>query len=44
MTFRVLRDLARRPSANVRGPKALWVAACVVQPIGPLAYFAFGRR
>jgi hypothetical protein len=40
----VLRDLAKRPSAGVRGPKALWVAACVVQPFGPLAYFAFGRR
>ncbi|MDX6366946.1 MAG: hypothetical protein QOK30_2022 [Nocardioidaceae bacterium] len=44
MTFRVLRDLARRPSAGVRGPKVLWVLACVVQPFGPIAYFAFGRR
>jgi phospholipase D-like protein len=44
MTFAALRDLFRRPSASVRGPKALWVVASVVQPLGPLAYFAFGRR
>jgi Phospholipase_D-nuclease N-terminal len=44
MTFAALRDLARRPSSSVRGPKPLWVVAFVVQPFGPLAYFAFGRR
>jgi phospholipase D-like protein len=44
LTTRVLRDLARRPGDDVRGPKLLWVLACVVQPFGPLAYLAFGRR
>jgi hypothetical protein len=44
MTAVVLRDLARRPREQVRGPKAAWVASCVVQPFGPLAYLAFGRR
>jgi phospholipase D-like protein len=44
MTAIVLRDLARRPRTAVRGPKAAWVAACVVQPFGPLAYLALGRR
>lgn len=39
-----LRDLKRRPSAAVRGPKALWVLSMVVQPVGPLAYAALGRR
>ena len=39
-----LRDLARRPSAQVRGPKAAWVLSFVVQPFGPLAYYAMGRR
>jgi hypothetical protein len=39
-----LRDLARRPAGAVRGPKAAWVLACVVQPVGPLAYLTFGRR
>jgi hypothetical protein len=44
MTAVVLRDLARRPRDRVRGPKAAWVASCVVQPFGPLAYLALGRR
>jgi hypothetical protein len=43
VTAVALRDLARRPSAQVRGSKAGWVLAFVVQPFGPLAYFAFGR-
>jgi hypothetical protein len=44
LTGLVLRDLQRRPSAGVRGPKAAWVLGCVVQPFGPLTYLAFGRR
>jgi hypothetical protein len=44
ITFAALRDLARRPSSGVRGPKALWLLAFVVQPFGPLGYLAFGRR
>jgi hypothetical protein len=44
LTVTVLRDLARRPADEVRGPKLLWVLSCVVQPLGPLAYLAFGRR
>ncbi len=40
----VSRDLRSRPAAQVRGPKLLWHASLVVQPIGPLAYLAIGRR
>jgi hypothetical protein len=42
-----LVDLARRPSAQVRGPKWAWAAALVlVNAFGgvPLAYLRFGRR
>ena len=39
-----LVDLARRPRAGVRGPKVVWVAASFVQPFGPFAYLALGRR
>ncbi|MGZ4448121.1 MAG: PLDc N-terminal domain-containing protein [Nocardioides sp.] len=39
-----LRDLARRPAAAVRGPRAAWAASFVVQPFGPLAYLVAGRR
>lgn len=44
LTAAAIVSLARRSSAEVRGPKALWVAGMVVQPFGPFAYFAFGRR
>jgi len=42
-----LVDLARRPAAEVRGPKWKWaVAIVVVNSMGvvPLAYFLRGRR
>ena len=37
-------DLIRRPGNLVRGPKAAWFAALFVQPVGPIAYLAAGRR
>lgn len=37
-------DLARRPRDQVRGPKPAWAAAIAVNFVGPLAYFAVGRR
>ena len=43
LTTLALVDLARRPSSQVRGPKPLWVLACFVQPVGPIAYLALGR-
>jgi hypothetical protein len=42
-----LVDLARRPVAEVRGPKAAWAAAItLINSAGavPIAYFAYGRR
>lgn len=44
LTTVALVDLARRPASSVRGPKALWALGCFVQPVGPLAYLALGRR
>jgi hypothetical protein len=44
MTAAALVDLARRPAREVRGPKLAWTVGCFVQPIGPAAYFRFGRR
>jgi Phospholipase_D-nuclease N-terminal len=43
VTAVALRDIARRPASEVRGSKLTWVLSFVVQPFGPLAYFAFGR-
>jgi Phospholipase_D-nuclease N-terminal len=39
-----LGDLRRRSSAQVNGSKAMWAALSFVNFVGPLAYFAFGRR
>ena len=39
-----LLDLWRRPSAAVNGSKAVWAAVSFVNFVGPVAYFAFGRR
>ncbi|GAB4100001.1 PLD nuclease N-terminal domain-containing protein [Sinomonas halotolerans] len=39
-----LRDLAKRPAEQVKGPKAAWALASLVNGAGPIAYFLFGRR
>jgi Phospholipase_D-nuclease N-terminal len=39
-----LIDIQRRPPSQIRGPKALWRAAMVVNLVGPLSYFAVGRK
>ena len=44
ITTVALRDLARRPSGQVRGPKVVWLFGLAVQPFGPLAYLWVGRR
>lgn len=44
VTALAFKDLVRRPSLQLRGSKALWLLSFVVQPLGPLAYFAIGRR
>lgn len=44
LTAIALADLIRRPADCVRGPKPLWALGLFVQPVGPIAYFAVGRR
>ena len=39
-----VRDLARRPAKQVRGPKWLWMLMMPVQPMGPISYLLLGRR
>jgi hypothetical protein len=45
-TFKLaaLIDIQRRPADQIRGPKALWRAAMVVNLLGPLSYFTIGRK
>lgn len=44
LTSIALRDLRRRPAAQVRGPKFVWGLMSFVQPFGPIAYLLLGRR
>lgn len=37
-------DLRRRSAAEVNGPRWLWALLSLVNFVGPLSYFAFGRR
>ena len=39
-----LADIHRRPASAIKGGKRLWTALSFVNIIGPLAYFAFGRK
>lgn len=44
LTTKAAIDLVRRPRAQVRGPKTLWMLGFSVQPFGPIAYLGLGRR
>ena len=39
-----LIDIKRRPADQIKGSKRMWTAAAFINIVGPLAYFAFGRR
>jgi hypothetical protein len=39
-----LVDLRRRPARKVRGDKRIWTALSFVNYVGPIAYFAVGRK
>ena len=39
-----LWDISHRPANRIKGSKRLWALAALVQPVGPIAYFLFGRR
>ena len=39
-----LWDIRRRSAAAIRGPKPLWYAVSFINFVGPLSYFAVGRR
>ena len=39
-----LVDLKRRPAEQIRGSKRMWTGLVFVNIVGPIAYFAFGRR
>jgi hypothetical protein len=40
----MLIDLKRRPADQIRGSKWLWAPLAFINLMGPLSYFAVGRR
>lgn len=40
----MLIDIKRRSASQIRGPKWLWRPVAFVNLLGPVSYFAFGRR
>jgi hypothetical protein len=39
-----LVDVWRRPEEEIRGNKRMWALVSFVNFVGPMTYFAFGRR
>jgi hypothetical protein len=39
-----LLDIHRRPDGEIRGSKWAWIALSFINFVGPISYFAFGRR
>jgi hypothetical protein len=37
-------DIKRRPASEVRGRKGWWRLICLINFLGPLSYFRWGRR
>lgn len=44
LTVAAYKDLIQRPEKEVEGPKLAWGIALLVNWVGPIAYFAKGRR
>lgn len=44
LTAAALLDLRRRGPDEIRGSRKAWAAASFVNFVGPIAYFALGRR
>lgn len=39
-----LWDISHRPDNEINGKKRNWVMASLIQPVGPIIYFMFGRK
>lgn len=37
-------DIHRRPPDQIRGPKLRWRLLCLLNFVGPLSYFRWGRK
>jgi hypothetical protein len=37
-------DIQRRPASQINGPKNRWRLLCLINFVGPLSYFGWGRQ
>jgi hypothetical protein len=37
-------DIQRRPASQINGPKGRWRLVCLINFVGPLSYFRWGRK
>jgi len=44
MMLAAQRDISKRPADQINGPKAAWRMAALINFIGPMGYFVFGRK
>jgi hypothetical protein len=44
LTGWALWDIKHRPDDQINGKKRTWVMTSLIQPIGPVIYFIFGRK
>ncbi|WP_156642210.1 PLDc N-terminal domain-containing protein [Arthrobacter sp. B6] len=44
MMLAAQRDISKRPAELINGPKAAWRMAALINFIGPMGYFVFGRK
>ncbi len=38
------RDIRTRPAEQIRGDKRFWTAVSLINFVGPISYFLFGRK
>jgi hypothetical protein len=44
LTVWALLDIKNRPEEQINGKKITWVMTSLIQPVGPIIYFIFGRK
>jgi hypothetical protein len=44
LTAWALLDIKNRPQEQINGKKITWVMTSLIQPVGPIIYFIFGRK
>jgi len=44
MMLAAQRDISKRPAELINGPKAAWRMAALINFIGPMGYYVFGRK